>query len=110
MRITNMIYPLLKVVAGQAIVDEMRVLSKDRGSFAFEQFDASLISSTKALVKKLQNHYDSLGGLDVLVIAIGGLSNGVRRETEEGHEFYVAVEGYGRFIIVSGLIKQLRAT
>lgn len=53
----------------------------------FHSFDASLISDNKRFANEMRALFEEKGGLDFLVMTQGGIGNGERKETAEGHEW-----------------------
>lgn len=54
----------------------------------FFAWDASLISDNKRFANEMRLLFEEKGGLDFLVMTQGGIGNGQRKETADGHEWY----------------------
>lgn len=57
--------------------------------FSFHKFDASLIKDCVRFSEEMKQVFEGVGGLHFLIMCQGGMGNGNRRETEEGHEWSV---------------------
>jgi len=57
--------------------------------FKYHRFDASLIKDCKRFSERMKGVFEDVGGLHFLVMCQGGMANGERKETAEGHEWSV---------------------
>lgn len=101
-------------IAGRNAEAAEQVLSKAREAafpdhsgaqvFKFYPFNAILVSACKRFAGEMVELFTARGGLDVLVMTQGMLANGERKETEEGHEWFVSPCGNGAGEFVCYLI------
>ena len=82
------------VKEAESVIDKMREAAPKESApeFEFVQFDASLVSNSIDFANKMSEKYRKKGGLYALVMTQGGLANGgPRKETSEGHEWYILI-------------------
>ncbi|KAG8844707.1 Glutathione reductase [Tulasnella sp. 330] len=105
-------------IAGRNAEAAEQVLSKARAAafpdhsnkqvFEFYSFNAVLISTCKQFAEEMVELFRGRGGLDILVMTQGMLANGERKETEEGHEWNLALHDLSRYIIAATLMPVLQ--
>ncbi|KAG9038988.1 hypothetical protein FRB95_013666 [Tulasnella sp. JGI-2019a] len=76
--------------------------------FKFYRFNAALVSDCKRFAGEMVELFKGVGGLDVLVMTQGQLANGERKETDEGHEWNLALHDLSRYIIAATLMPVLQ--
>ncbi|KAG8946461.1 hypothetical protein FRC04_011637 [Tulasnella sp. 424] len=74
----------------------------------FFAWDASLISDNKRFANEMRLLFEEKGGLDFLVMTQGGIGNGQRKETADGHEWLLALQDFSRYIIAASLLPVLK--
>ncbi|KAG8958155.1 hypothetical protein FRC03_009400 [Tulasnella sp. 419] len=100
--------------AGEKVLQEARQAAADVKEpdpdqvFEFHSFDASVISNCIAFSERLEKIFKEKGGLHFLVMTQGGMGNGERKETPDGHEWFLAVHDISRYIIAAKLMPMLK--
>ena len=94
--------------AAETLLFKAKAISKYSGSdsqqvFEFHSFDASSIEDCKRFGREMALKFGE--GLDWLVMTQGGIANGERKESKDGHEWcvrFAASAGVG--ILINGMI------
>ncbi|KAG8906255.1 hypothetical protein FRB99_007317 [Tulasnella sp. 403] len=99
--------------AAEALLWKAKVRSKYPSGdqkFEFHSFDASVIAPCKQFAEEMLALFQAQGGLDFLVMTQGGLGslNGERKVTKDGHEWFLALHDFSRYIIAVTLLPALK--
>jgi len=105
-------------IAGRSTASANKVLAQCKDlsqyqdanqTFMFHSFDASSLEDNKRLASEAADLFGAAGGLDFLVMTQGGIGDfGTRRQTADGHEWFLSIHDFSRYIIAATLLPILK--